>query len=103
VSAIRARKDAEAGFAAYGRGDLDEASKRFARALERRAKYPPTAETAEWLNALARIHHDRGDFAQSARTSQEAWDIARQIPTTRGQDETAGALNNVAGDATATP
>jgi len=97
VSGIRARRDAEAGFAAYARRDLSEASERFARALKRyRAKNLHSAEAAECLNALARIHHDQGDFAQAARAAQEAWDIARRIGTTRGQEETAGALNNLA-------
>ena len=49
VSAIRARRDTEAGFAAYQRGDLDEATERFTRALNRRAKQPPSAETAGGL------------------------------------------------------
>jgi len=97
VSGIRARRDAEAGFAAYARRDLGEASERFARALKRyRAKNLPSAEAAECLNALARIHHDQGDFVQAARAGQEAWDIARRIGTTRGREETAGALNNLA-------
>jgi tetratricopeptide (TPR) repeat protein len=77
LAAIRARRDTDAGFAAYQRGDLDEASERFTRALERRAKHPPSAETAELLNALARIHHDRGDYPQAAQASQQALDIAR--------------------------
>jgi CHAT domain-containing protein/ATP/maltotriose-dependent transcriptional regulator MalT len=96
VSAIRARRDTEAGFAAYQRGDLDEATERFTRALNRRAKQPPSAETAELLNALARIHHDRGDYPQAAQASQQAWDIGRRVATTRGQQETADALNNLA-------
>lgn len=96
VSAIRSRRDTEAGFAAYQRGDLDEATERFTRALNWRAKQPPSAETAELLNALARIHHDRGDYRQAAQASQQAWDIARRVATTRGQQETAGALNNLA-------
>lgn len=96
VSAMRARRDTEAGFAAYQRGDLDEATERFTRALNRRAKQPPSAETAELLNALARIHHDRGDYPQAAQASQQAWDIARRVATTRGQQETADAFNNLA-------
>ena len=96
VSAIRARRDTEAGFAAYQRGDLDEAAERFTRALNRRARQPPSAETAELLNALARIHHDRGDYPQAAQASQQARDIARRVATERGQQETADALNNLA-------
>jgi CHAT domain-containing protein/tetratricopeptide (TPR) repeat protein len=96
VSAIRARRDADAGFAAYQRGDLDEASERFTRALSRRAKHPPSVETAELLNALARIHHDRGDYPQAAQASQQALDIARRLATPRGQEEEAAALNNLA-------
>jgi len=96
VSAIRARRDTDAGFAAYHRGDLGEASERFSRALSRRAKHPPSAETAELLNALARIHHDRGDYPRAAQASQQALDIARRLATPRGQEEKAGALNNLA-------
>ena len=96
VSAIRARRDTDAGFAAYRRGDLDEAAERFTRALSWRARQPPSAETAELLNALARIHHDRGDYPQAAQASQQARDIARQVATARGQQETAAALNNLA-------
>jgi CHAT domain-containing protein/tetratricopeptide (TPR) repeat protein len=96
LAAIRARRDTDAGFAAYQRGDLDEASERFTRALERRAKHPPSAETAELLNALARIHHDRGDYPQAAQASQQALDIARRLATPRGQEEKADALNNLA-------
>jgi CHAT domain-containing protein/Tfp pilus assembly protein PilF len=96
VSAIRARRDTAAGFAAYQRGDLDEAFERFTRALNWSARQPPSAETAELLNSLARIHHDRGDYLQAAQASQQAWDIARQVPTTRGQQEIADALNNLA-------
>lgn len=96
VSAMRARRDTDAGFAAYRRGDLDEASERFTRALSRRAKHPPSAETAELLNALARIHHDRGDYPQAAQASQRALDIARRLATPRGRQEEAGGLNNLA-------
>jgi CHAT domain-containing protein/tetratricopeptide (TPR) repeat protein len=96
VSAFRARGDTDAGFFAYRRGDLDEAAERFTRALSRRGRQPPSAETAELLNALARIHHDRGDYPQAAQASQQAWDIARQVPTARGQQEAAAALNNLA-------
>ena len=75
-------------------------SRRGSRALhprpQRRARQPPSAETAELLNALARIHHDRGDYPQAAQASQQAWDIARRVATTRGQQETADALNNLA-------
>src|SRR5712691_10760046 len=79
---IRARRDAQAAFAAYARRDLDEAGVRFARALQRyRAKDPSSVEAAECLNALARIHHDRSDFAQTVEAAQEAWDIARHIGT----------------------
>ena len=48
------------------------------------------------LNALARIHHDRGDYPKAAQASQQAWDIARRVATEPGQQETADALNNLA-------
>ena len=87
----------QAAFDAYDRGDLDEAGARFARVLEfYRAKAPVSAEAAECLNALARIHHDRGEFDLAASAAQEARDIARRVGTARGQEETASALNNLA-------
>ena len=87
----------QAAFDAYDRGELDEASARFASALEfYRAKAPVSAEAAECLNALARIHHDHGEFDLAASAAQEAQDIARQVGTARGREETADALNNLA-------
>jgi CHAT domain-containing protein/Tfp pilus assembly protein PilF len=94
---MRAQRDTRAAFAAYARCDLEESAARFGRALQRyRAKDPSSVEVAECLNALARIHHDRGDFARAAQAAQEAWDIARRTRTARGREETASALNNLA-------
>ena len=68
---MRAQRDTRAAFAAYARCDLEESAARFGRALQRyRAKDPSSVEVAECLNALARIHHDRGDFARAAQAAQ---------------------------------
>jgi CHAT domain-containing protein/Tfp pilus assembly protein PilF len=94
---MRARRQSRAAFAAYARGDLDESAARFGRAMRRyQAQDPSSVQVAECLNALARIHHDRSDFAQAARAAEEARDIVCRNGTARGREETASALNNLA-------
>jgi tetratricopeptide (TPR) repeat protein len=84
------------GFAAYSRGELDRAEAMFRRALpvlqEADAR---TAETAECLNAVARIHHDRGEYDSAHDAARRALEAVDGHPGRRAREESASALNNL--------